>query len=150
MVDLSLLPLLSLMMILSIVTFVIESNKKQDRIEFILAQEDNDKSQKQLIRMAIGESFPDSIGTGHLFVPAVILTLIGNVPAWVFWIFWAFFGYNCLMTILKLSIPSDPEAFFKEDTRPVWAAPMGFVGLGLTSLVAATYFYTVYAAWVIL
>ena len=144
--DLSLFPVLSLMMVMSLVKFFIESTKRQDQVSLIIKKLDSDEARERLVQMAIGESFPQSIGMGHLLVPSIILTLIGTIPDWVIWTYWLLLILNIIASLHQIFSPS----YLSRNEMPKGSIFIGFFGMLTIPFIICLYVYTVYAAWVLI
>ncbi len=85
--DYRLLVPLAVLSVISFISFFIENFALQREIEIASEKEDKLEATLRLLRRDIGEV---SIGAAHVFVPFIILTLLGAVPNWVVWGAWLF------------------------------------------------------------
>ena len=85
--DITLLLPLAVLSVVSLVSFFVERFAITREIKMVAAEEDKLEATLKLLRRDIGEV---SLGAGSVFIPIIILTLLGSIPNWVLWGAWLF------------------------------------------------------------
>lgn len=134
--DLSLLPVLSLLMVISALVIFFER---------MLPGLDSEEATKDQAQDAVVRSSPSSINGGYLFLSAIILTLIGDIPNWIVWMFWGFVVLN-IISILAITLEheaSNNEGQFSQRLLSI----IWYCKIASVPMILVLFGYTVYAAW---
>ena len=144
--DLSLLPVLSLIMVMSALHFFVQKMYNEHSMSLLLKDLSSEEARKKILQMVIHRSFSHSIGGSYLFISGVILTLIGNIPEWIVWVFWAFLIIN-FICFLIFGIENDPAKGNETQVPSIVLHLYGYVKIAIVPVLIFVFAYTVYAAW---
>ena len=138
--DFQLLLPLAVLSVVSFVSFFVESFGAQREIEIASEKEDKLGATLNLLRRDIGEM---SLGAGNVFVPFVILTLLGDVPKWIVFGAW-FFVLTAIIRLPLVHFTRGREANLREKSMKSFMPLVPVMMLNIP-LIIILYSYTIYA-----
>ena len=138
--DFQLLLPLAVLSVVSFVSFFVERLALDREIKIASDKEDKFEATLRLLRRDIGEV---SLGAGHVFIPILILSILGSVPKWVVIGTW-FFVFNAIVRLPLVHFSRGRDKVRSEKVTKSFLPLVPIIMLSIP-LIIMLYGYTLYA-----